>query len=109
MNSIRNFSMNLQKQIHRTMRQYKHQKRLFQIKLFLLGILPPILLFLGVKGIKTWIRVQVRGIASAVSPAPISPIHQERIPNEFITPEPVGQTVSDTQTSSGSSVSASGL
>ena len=71
------------------------EKRSKSTLLFLLFVLPVLILLIGVKAAKTWMRIKVRGIATS-SPSPkLLPVHQETVPNQYVTPEPVGKPVAE--------------
>ena len=95
MENFKKWYRDLDNQINHLIRRYKRKKFFLKAKMLLLFVLPVLIILIGVKAAKTWLRIKVRGIATA-SPSPkILPVHQETVPNEYVTPEPVGKPVSE--------------
>lgn len=95
METIKSWYHRIDVQVDRLIRQYKRKKFLLKAKVFLLFVLPVLILLIGVKVAKTWMRIKVRGIATA-SPSPkLLPVHHETVPNQYVTPEPVGKPVAE--------------
>ena len=69
METIKSWYHRIDAQVDRLIRQYKRKKFLLKAKVFLLFVLPVLILLIGVKAAKTWMRIKVRGIATA-SPSP---------------------------------------
>lgn len=89
MEIVKNWYHLIDIKVNRLIRQYKRKKFLLKAKVFLLFVFPVLILLVGVKAAQTWIRIKVRGIATA-SPSPkILPVHQETVPNQYVAPEPV--------------------
>ena len=95
METIKSWYHRIDVQVDRLIHQYKRKKFLLKAKVFLLFVLPVLILLIGVKAAKTWMRIKVCGIATA-SPSPkLLPVHQETVPNQYVTPEPVGKPVAE--------------
>ena len=95
METIKSWYYRLDAQVNHLIRRYKRKKFFLKTKVLLLFVLPVLIILIGVKAAKIWLRIKVRGIATA-SPSPkILPVHQETVPNEYVTPEPVGKPLSE--------------
>ena len=62
METIKSWYHRIDVQVDRLIRQYKRKKFLLKAKVFLLFVLPVLILLIGVKAAKTWMRIKVRGI-----------------------------------------------
>lgn len=68
METIKSWYHRIDVQVDRLIRQYKRKKFLLKAKVFLLFVLPVLILLIGVKAAKTWMRIKVRGIAQHPHP-----------------------------------------